>query len=185
MSTAGIIFANLHDSNLPELTRQRSMGSVPFLCRYRLIDFALSNMVNADINNIGILAHYNYYSLMDHIGSGKNWDLARRSGGIQILPPNVSAYAETPVTYYNTRLEALKYNIFNIERVQDDLILMCECDCVANFDFTKLLSEHVSSGADINFVTKKAQLTPKESKSYYFRFKFRWKDHRYTCHPTT
>ncbi|NLZ37675.1 MAG: glucose-1-phosphate adenylyltransferase subunit GlgD [Clostridiales bacterium] len=166
MSTAGIIFANLHDSNLPELTRQRSMGSVPFLCRYRFIDFALSNMVNADISSIGILAHYNYYSLMDHIGSGKNWDLARRSGGIQILPPNVSAYAETPATYYNTRLEALKYNIFNIERIQDDLILMCQCDCVANFDFGELLSEHESSGADITIVTKKVHLTTQESRNH-------------------
>lgn len=166
MSTVGIIFANLHDSNLPELTSQRSMGSVPFLCRYRLIDFALSNMVNAGIINIGVMAHYNYYSLMDHIGSGKNWDLARRSGGIQILPPNVSAYTETPATYYNTRLEALKYNIFNIERIQDEYVLMCECDCVSNFDFSKLISEHTKSGADITIMTKKTQLTPKDAKNH-------------------
>ena len=79
MSVAGMIFSNIHDRNIPELTRVRTMASVPFGCRYRLIDFALSNMVNSDINNINVITHYNYHSLMDHIGTGKDWDLARRS----------------------------------------------------------------------------------------------------------
>ena len=87
MSTAGIIFSNIHDNNIPELTRNRTMASVPFGCRYRLIDFTLSNMVNSNISNISVITHYNYQSLMDHIGSGKDWDLARRSGGITIFPP--------------------------------------------------------------------------------------------------
>ena len=72
MSVAGMIFSNIHDRNIPELTRVRTMASVPFGCRYRLIDFALSNMVNSDINNINVITHYNYHSLMDHIGTGKD-----------------------------------------------------------------------------------------------------------------
>ena len=87
MSAAGLIFSNIHDGSLPELTHRRTMASVPFGCRYRLIDFALSNMVNSDITNVGIITHYNYQSLLDHIGTGTDWDLARRSGGIKILPP--------------------------------------------------------------------------------------------------
>ena len=55
MKTAGIIFSNIHDSNIPELTRYRTLASIPFGCRYRLVDFALSNMVNSDINNISII----------------------------------------------------------------------------------------------------------------------------------
>ena len=93
MTATGIIFSNIHDSNLFELTHRRSVASVPFGCRYRLVDFALSNMVNSDINNISIITHYNYQSLMDHVGSGKDWDLARRSGGVKILPPYITAYA--------------------------------------------------------------------------------------------
>ncbi|MBQ0010217.1 MAG: hypothetical protein KBS76_03840, partial [Ruminococcus sp.] len=93
MTAAGIIFSNIHDSNFPELTRIRTLASIPFGCRYRLIDFALSNMVNSDISNIHIITHYNYQSLMDHVGSGKDWDLARRSGGVKILPPYITAYA--------------------------------------------------------------------------------------------
>ena len=108
MSVAGIIFSNVHDANIPELTRNRTLASVPFGCRYRLIDFALSNMVNSGISNISVITNYNYQSLMDHIGAGKDWDLARRSGGIKILPPFITSFANSVNDLYNTRLEALK-----------------------------------------------------------------------------
>ena len=75
MSIAGIIFTNIHDHNIPELTHWRTIASVPFGCRYRFIDFALSNMVNSDIYNISVIASNNYLSLMDHIGAGKDLSL--------------------------------------------------------------------------------------------------------------
>ncbi|MBR6918516.1 MAG: glucose-1-phosphate adenylyltransferase subunit GlgD, partial [Clostridia bacterium] len=75
MSAAGIIFSNVHDDNMPELTSARTIASVPFGCRYRFIDFTLSNMVNSNIYNINVITNNNYLSLMDHIGSGKDWDL--------------------------------------------------------------------------------------------------------------
>ena len=75
MNTAGLIFSNIHDGSIPELTGRRTMASVPFGCRYRLIDFTLSNMVNSGITNVGIITHYNYQSLLDHIGMGTDWDL--------------------------------------------------------------------------------------------------------------
>ena len=108
MSTAGIIFSNIHDNNIPELTRNRTMASVPFGCRYRLIDFTLSNMVNSGISNIGIITKHNYQSLLDHIGMGTDWDLARRSGGIKILPPFITAFDNYGVANLaGTRLESL------------------------------------------------------------------------------
>ncbi|MBQ7315473.1 MAG: hypothetical protein IJW90_00015, partial [Clostridia bacterium] len=98
MTAAGLIFANIHDQSIPELTRVRSMASVPFGCRYRLIDFTLSNMVNSGINRIGLITHHNYQSLLDHIGTGKDWDLARRSGGIKLIPPNITAFDSASTT---------------------------------------------------------------------------------------
>ena len=92
MSACGIIFSNIRDENISELTRIRTLASVPFGCRYRLIDFALSNMVNSNINNINVITNTNYNSLVDHLGSGKDWDLARRSGGLKIFPPNMLAH---------------------------------------------------------------------------------------------
>ncbi|MFR1633158.1 MAG: sugar phosphate nucleotidyltransferase, partial [Oscillospiraceae bacterium] len=67
-TTVGVIFSSINDENVPELTRVRSMGSVPYGGRYRLIDFALSNMVNSGITTVGVITKQNYQSLMDHLG---------------------------------------------------------------------------------------------------------------------
>ena len=77
MNAIGLIFSNIHDYVIPELSRRRAIASIPFGGRYRMIDFELSNMVNSDITKVGVITNYNYQSLMDHIGTGKDWDLAR------------------------------------------------------------------------------------------------------------
>ena len=92
MTAVGLIFSNIHDTSIPELTRMRTIGSVPFGGRYRLVDFTISSMVNSGISKIGVVTHNNYQSLIDHLGNGKDWDLARRSGGLKILPPLISSY---------------------------------------------------------------------------------------------
>ena len=137
MTAAGIVFSNIHDESLPELTRLRTMASVPFGGRYRLIDFALSNMVNSGISKVGVITHYNYQSLLDHIGTGKDWDLARRSGGIKILPPFITAYDAKGVGHlYSTRLEALLGVVNFISRCTEDVIVLSDCDTICNIDIS-------------------------------------------------
>ena len=156
MTAAGLIFSNIHDECLPELTRLRTMASVPFGGRYRLIDFPLSNMVNSGISKVGIITHYNYQSLLDHIGTGKDWDLARRSGGIKILPPFITAYdAKATNSLYTTRLEALLGVTNFISRCTEDVIVLSDCDTICNIDLTKVLDRHEETGADITVVTKR------------------------------
>ena len=87
ISVMGLIFASMHDSSIIDLTKLRTMGSVPFGGRYRLIDFPLSNMVNSDIDDVGVITKSNYGSLLDHLGSGREWDLSRKNGGLHLLPP--------------------------------------------------------------------------------------------------
>ncbi|MBE6708767.1 MAG: glucose-1-phosphate adenylyltransferase subunit GlgD [Ruminococcaceae bacterium] len=148
MNAAGIIFSNIHDRNIAELTRTRTVASVPFLCRYRLVDFALSNMVNSDIWNIGVITHSNYHSLMEHIGSGKDFDLARRSGGVKVLPPYITAFGSKG-KLYNTRLEALIGVYPYISSIKEELVVLSDCDTVCNIDMRELISEHLATGADI------------------------------------
>jgi glucose-1-phosphate adenylyltransferase len=132
------------------------MASVPFGGRYRLIDFPLSNMVNSGISKIGIITHYNYQSLLDHIGTGKDWDLARRSGGIKILPPFITAYdAKATNSLYSTRLEALLGVTNFISRCNEDVIVLSDCDTICNIDITKVLKRHEETCADITIVTKR------------------------------
>ena len=156
MTAAGLIFSNIHDESIPELTRLRTMASVPFGGRYRLIDFALSNMVNSGISKIGIITHYNYQSLLDHIGTGKDWDLARRSGGIKILPPFITAYdAKGSGSLYTTRLEAMLGVMNFITRSTEDVLVLSDCDTICNIDIHDVLRRHEETGADLTMVTKK------------------------------
>ena len=83
----GLVFANMHDRTVAELTKSRTMGSILFGGRYRLIDFPLSNMVNSGMSEVGVITKSNYQSLLDHLGSAREWDLSRKKGGLHILPP--------------------------------------------------------------------------------------------------
>ena len=156
MTVAGLIFSNKQDQGFPEMTRRRTTASIPFACRYRLIDFPLSNMVNSDINTIGVVTHYNYQSLMDHIGAGKDWDLARRSGGIKLLPPYVTAYENHAAgKLYESRLEALMGSVNFINRCGADYIVLSDCDVIMNIDLSEVIDEHIRTGAYITMVAKK------------------------------
>ena len=158
MTAAGLIFSNIHDQCIPEMTRIRTMASIPFGCRYRLIDFALSNMVNSNITNVGVITHYNYQSLMDHVGNGKDWDLARRSGGIKILPPFFAAYENAGAAkLYENRLEALMGAGSFINRCGADYIVLSDCDTIMNIDLSDVIENHIESGADVTIVTKKLE----------------------------
>ena len=169
MTAAGLIFSNIHDSNIPELTRFRTLASVPFGCRYRLIDFALSNMVNSNITKVGIITHNNYQSLMDHIGNGKDWDLARRSGGIKILPPFITAYDNnTAQKLYTTRLEALMGVTNFISRCNEDYIVLTDCDVVCNINLTDVIAQHTETDADVTVVTKKIRIDEHELSSHVY-----------------
>ena len=68
----GIIYASVDDDRISELTAVRTIGSVPFAGRYRLIDFALSNMVNAGITAVGVSTKSNYRSLIIPDGGYRN-----------------------------------------------------------------------------------------------------------------
>ena len=164
MATAsGIIFSNIHDKNVPELTRKRTMASIPYGCRYRLIDFALSNMVNSGITNVGVITHYNYQSLIDHIGSGKDWDLSRRSGGIKILTPYLTSFANSVNMLYNSRLEALMSINYSLSRYTSDVIVFSDCDIICNIDLNEMIRAHVNSGAEMTFAVKKVDLTEEDA----------------------
>jgi len=148
---AGIIFANAHDETIARLTQKRSIASVPFGGRYRLIDFGLSNLVNAGVSNVGIITKEKYRSLMDHIGSGMHWDLDRKSGGIRILPPfNVSR-----VRLYQNHVEALYGAMDFMVRCNAKHIVVYDARTIANIDIAEVIKTHTDADADITVVCRK------------------------------
>lgn len=147
-STVGVIFSSINDEHVPELTRLRAKGSIPFGGRYRLVDFVLSNMVNSGITTVGMLTKNNYQSLMDHIGSGKEWDLARKEGGLILLPP----YSDESEILYNNRLEALKGAMAFLKKAKEDFVVIADSDAVYKLDYSKVIDEHIANNADITMV---------------------------------
>lgn len=148
----GIIHAQVYDSTVRQLTSIRTMASVPFGCRYRFVDFPLSNMVNAGVTSVGIVTKDNYQSLMDHVGSGKPWDLARKRDGIFLLPPYNTSVV-TPGTRDN-RVESLYSNMDFLNHAHQEYVIMTDANSVYNIDFNDLFAKHTESGADITVVYK-------------------------------
>lgn len=144
----GIIYANSHDESLHELTTVRTMGSVPFGGRYRMIDFPLSNMVNSGITTVGVITRSNYLSLLDHLKSGREWDLFRKDGGLRVLPP----YSRAGTGMYRGSMEALIGAGGFIRETKADYVVMSDCDVVANIDYRTIVDSHIKSGADITAV---------------------------------
>ena len=141
----GIIFPNSYDSLVPELVSDRLMASIPFASRYRLVDFILSSMVNCGIDNISMIVRKNYHSLMDHLNAGREWDLTRKNGGLNIVPP----FAQKAVKVYNGRVEALASILTFLNNQREKYVVMADANIAVNFDFKELLDRHIAKNADV------------------------------------
>jgi glucose-1-phosphate adenylyltransferase len=157
----GMIFANMHEVVISDLTKERTMGSVMFGGRYRLIDFALSNMVNSGIDEVGVITKSNYQSLLDHLGSGREWDLARKKGGLHLLPP----FSHVQSGMYRGRLEAL-YGVSDFIMHSDaDYIIMSDCDVITSMDYTPIIESHIANKADITVVYANKVISIEEARA--------------------
>lgn len=150
----GIIFPNSYDSLVPELVAERLMASIPFAGRYRMVDFILSSMVNSGIDNVSLVVRKNYHSLMDHLGAGREWDLTRKNGGLNIVPP----FAQKTVKIYNGRVEALASIIDFLKSQKEKYVMMADTNIAVNFDFGALIDAHIASGADVTIAYSQEEL---------------------------
>ena len=148
MNVMGIIFTN--DASLGELTHKRTMASLPFGGRYRLVDFALSNLSHAGVHHVGIISRYNYQSLMNHIGDGEEWGLELEEGGLEFLTP----YAMSTSHTYRGKLESLANAKDFLEYGEEELVVMIDSSVIYNLDLNKILNAHVASGKDVTVVAK-------------------------------
>ena len=146
----GIIFAYKDAPELGDLTRERTVASLPFCGRYRLIDFALSSLKNAGITDCGVVMARDYQSLLDHIGSGKDWDMSRRSGGLRMLPPFGLPHAHSG--NYGGTIEALNAVASYIRDIPQDHIILMVGNLIANIDLKAAISRHEAGNAEITAI---------------------------------
>jgi glucose-1-phosphate adenylyltransferase len=145
----GIINVSINQPLLHELTYSRTTATVPFGGRYRLIDFVLSNMVNSGISNVAVLAHNNFRSIMDHVGSGKAWDLDRKQRGLFILPP-----ANTNSPSFNGDLQNFYGHLEYFSRSSEEYVIVSSSHMICNIDFNEVVEAHMANNADITIVYK-------------------------------
>ena len=170
LNTLGIIFPNSYDTFVPDLVNVRLMGSIPFASRYRMIDFMLSSMSNCGIDTVAAIVNNNYQSVIDHLGSGRSWDLVRKNGGLKIFPP----YADKSSKPYRGRAGALANVLGFLNDQKKKYVVLADCHIAANFDFNKLVNSHIESGADITMVYREQEIPEgflkvrDDSKGYYY-----------------
>ena len=157
----GILFANTHEGSVPELASKRTMASIPFGGRFRMVDFPLSGMSNSGMSKVGIITRANYQSLLDHIGSARPWDLSRTDGGLTLLAP---FGRNTDTGLFRGKLEALYSCISFIRHTDCEYTVLTDCDLVINPDFHHLVDAHIESGADITAVCHTDEYTEEETK---------------------
>ncbi len=153
----GMILVQERFDAMRELTMHRTIASVPFGGRYRLIDFVLSNLVNSGVHEVGIVTKSNYYSLMDHVGSGKEWDLNRKNGGLSILPPSYSASG--PLSG-GGKVEALYSVIDYIRHSKNKYVLLSDSNIVGNIDYNRMFDYHIEKRAYLTVAYQKDVFDP-------------------------
>nr|WP_296463319.1 glucose-1-phosphate adenylyltransferase subunit GlgD [uncultured Acetatifactor sp.] len=171
-SALGIVFPNSYDALVPDLVNVRLMASIPFASRYRLIDFILSSMSHCDIDNISVMVNNNYHSLMDHLGSGREWDLVRKNGGLHIFPP----FMEKSAKPYIGRVGALANILDFLRDEREKYVVITDTNIVANVDFNDMIRFHIESGADVTIAYNEQRLPESLLKyqsndlGYYYTF---------------
>lgn len=160
----GIIYTGENDARLRELSTTRAVAALPVAGRYRVIDFLVSSMVNGGIRNVGVIMQKNYHSLMDHLGSGKEWDLHGKINGLHILPPFLT---RENVGVYSGLLDALRSNANYLQRSKQDTLVLSGSNIIYNADMDALVAYHEESGADITLLYTRDQSIKRDEYGSY------------------
>lgn len=145
----GVIYTGESDARLRELTMTRAIAALPVAGRYRVIDFLVSSMVNGGMRNVGVIMQKNYHSLMDHLGSGKEWDLHGKNDGLHVLPPFLT---RENVGVYGGLLDALRSNTNYLSRSRQEYVVVTNSDIIFNAHMDEFIDQHINSGADITLM---------------------------------
>jgi glucose-1-phosphate adenylyltransferase len=143
-----ILSLNEREDNIKGLTKKRPLASIPFAGRYRIIDFIISNLVNSGVKNIGLITQNNSRSLVDHLGSGKPWDLDRKVSGLFVF--NFSSFSN-----YVNDIGILKNNMEYLYRSKEEYVILSSSYMICNIDFQEAAKFHEESGADVTLIYKK------------------------------
>lgn len=148
IDTMGLILTE-NNVHINGLTEKRSVSALPIAGRYRMIDFIMSNFVNAGITNVGVITQNNYSSLMDHLGSGKEWDLNRKTDGLHVLPPYIGRGMHG---LGEGNIDVIGAVGGYIRKSKQKYCLLSEGNTICNINFDDVLAFHSDKQADITII---------------------------------
>ena len=148
ISALALIMAGGASTSLSVLTKLRSEAALSFGGKFRIIDFPLSNCVNSDIYDVGVLTQYQPRSLNDHIRNGRPWDLDRTQGGVRLLQPYQSEPGLSNAWQEGTA-DAVRFHLDVIEESDEELVLILAGDHVYKMDYRPMLRYHMDHQADV------------------------------------
>lgn len=141
-----MLLAGGQGSRLGALTSNVAKPAVSFGGKFRIIDFALSNCANSNVNTVGVLTQYRPYLLHSYIGTGEAWNLDERDGGVSILPPYAT---QTGGAWYEGTADAVTQNIGYIEQNDPEYVLILSGDQLYRMDYADMLATHKKNNADL------------------------------------
>ncbi|UWG97124.1 glucose-1-phosphate adenylyltransferase subunit GlgD [Dehalobacter sp. DCM] len=150
----GLISCNYQLEQLSNMTKNRPIAAIPFGGRYNLLDFALSSMVNSGLKTVGIITPYFYRPILDNLGSGREWYLDRKAGGLFILPGSTYGIYSRNNKF---SLKDLEKNIDFLIRDRAEYVILSGCNAVFNIDFKPIFTSHQEKKADITLAYKELQ----------------------------
>lgn len=162
---SALIFSDSYESATNELTKNRTLASIPIAGRFRTIDFILSALVNANVSNVAVITKSNYASLGDHLSGGMHWDLNHRNSGLRVLSPFFKTENNNEAFMARGRLDALRSVQLHIKSIKQDYVVLANANIIANIDFNEVFKNHLLSGADITAVYSNIVSTSKRNLS--------------------
>lgn len=148
MRAFGIISSSGNHIYVEGMQDYRSIGAFSFLGRYRAIDFPMSNMSNSEIEHVEVLMSQNPRSLVEHLGSGRHYNINSKRGKIQLLFTEGGA----ATSFYNTNMAGFAQNIESIQKAPADYVVLAPGYMVYTQNYDTLLTKHIESGADITLL---------------------------------
>ena len=140
----GIVLAGGEGKRLMPLTADRAKPAVPFGGVYRLIDFALSNLVNSGLRQIVVLTQYKSHSLDRHVST--TWLL---SGMLGSYVASVPAQQRLGKRWFSGSADAILQSLNLLRDEKPDIVVVVGADHVYRMDFTAMIDAHIASGMGV------------------------------------
>ncbi|MFA6033173.1 MAG: sugar phosphate nucleotidyltransferase [Myxococcota bacterium] len=151
----GMVLAGGRVDELSVLTAKRPKSALPVWGMYRIIDFALSNMMHAGIDVVGVLSQYRPYSLITHLKGGEPWDFVGRARTLRVLSPFLGAHDSD---WYKGTADSLYQNMGFFLRFDPELVLVASGDHIYSMDYRPMIRQHLATGAELTIALKKVPL---------------------------